>query len=164
MNYRYSLKTPVVWWKFEYQEGRWPFGKTKGLTRKLEWHPGKTETQQIWTMQWKENAPRVSVAGRENISLIILALTLTNWIWARLLRVIAAENLTAREGYESTRHAGANNVILLPENVNRMIGSLIRNIPTVFKSPLLSDSVLEAFLASQEFCGPRVIRQLLGQT
>ena len=29
---------------------------------------------------------------------------------------------------------------------------------------LLSDSVLETFLTSQEFSGPRVIRQLLGQT
>ena len=38
------------------------------------------------------------------------------------LRVIAAENSTACEGYESTRHAGANNVILLPENVNRIMG------------------------------------------
>ena len=35
---------------------------------------------------------------------------------------IAAENLTACEGYEPTRHAGANNVILLQENVNRMMG------------------------------------------
>ena len=26
------------------------------------------------------------------------------------------------EGYESTRHAGANNVILQPDNVNRMMG------------------------------------------
>ena len=39
-----------------------------------------------------------------------------------LQRVIAAENLTACEGYESTRHVGANNVILLQENVNRMMG------------------------------------------
>ena len=30
-----------------------------------------------------------------------------NLIWTRLQRVIAAENLTACEGYESTRHAGA---------------------------------------------------------
>ena len=29
---------------------------------------------------------------------------------------------SACEGYESTRHVGANNVILLPENVNRMMG------------------------------------------
>ena len=70
----------------------------------------------------KENALRVSVAGRENISPTILALTVTNWIWTRLQRVIAAENLTACEGYESTRHAGANNVILLQENVNRLMG------------------------------------------
>ena len=33
--------------------------------------------------------------------------------------MIAAENLTACEGYESTRRAGANNVILLPENINQ---------------------------------------------
>ena len=33
-----------------------------------------------------------------------------------------ADNLTACEGYESTRHAGANNVILLQVNVNRMMG------------------------------------------
>ena len=51
-------------------------------------------------------------------------------------RVIAAENSTACECYESTRHAGANNVTL----------------------PLLSVSVLETFLASQEFSDPRVIR------
>ena len=60
---------------------------------------------------------RVSVAGRENISPIILALTLMNWIWTQL-RVIAAENLTACSGYESTRHTGTNNVIFLPENAN----------------------------------------------
>ena len=46
----------------------------------------------------------MSVAGRENISPIILALTLTNWIWTRLQLVSAAVNLTACEGYESTRH------------------------------------------------------------
>ena len=34
--------------------------------------------------------------------------------------VIAAENSTAGEGHKSTRRAGANNVILLLENVNRM--------------------------------------------
>ena len=103
----------------------------------------------------------MSVAGRENISSIILALTVPNWIWTRLQRVIAAENFTACSSYESTRHAGANNVILLPENVNQMMGLWISNTPTVFRGPLLSDSVLETFLASQEFSGPRVIRQLL---
>ena len=36
--------------------------------------------------------------------------------------------------------------------------------PTVLRSPLLSDSVQETFLARQEFRGPRVIRQLHGQT
>ena len=40
----------------------------------------------------------------------------------RLQRGIAAENLTACAGYESTRHVGANDVILLPDNVNRMMG------------------------------------------
>ena len=81
-----------------------------------------------------------------------------NWIYTQLRHVIAAENLTACEGYESTRHAGANDIIFLPENVNRMMGLWIRNIPTVFRSPLLSDSVLDSFLANQEFSGPRVIR------
>ena len=35
--------------------------------------------------------------------------------------VIAAENSTACEDHESTKRAGAINVILLPENVNRMM-------------------------------------------
>ena len=70
----------------------------------------------------KRNTLRVSLAGRENISPIMLAQTEMTWICTRLQRVIAAENLTACEGYESTRHAGANDDILLPENVNRMMG------------------------------------------
>ena len=41
--------------------------------------------------------------------------------------------------------------------LNRMMGLWIRNTPTVSRSPLLSDSVLETFLVSQEFSGPRVI-------
>ena len=146
-----NLNTKTLW------KARWLFGKTK-------WRPGKTGTQQIWIRQLKENALRVSVVGRENISPTILALTVKNWKWTRLQRVIAAENLTACEGYESIRHAGANNVILPLENVNRMMGLWIRNTPTVFKGPLLSDSVRETFLISQEFSGPRVIRQLLRQT
>ena len=153
-----NLNTTTLW------KARWLFGRTKWLSRKLEWRPGKTGTQQIWIRQLKENALRVSVAGRENISPTLLTLTVTNWIWTRLQRVIAAGNLTASEGYESTRHAGANNIILQQENVNRMIGLWIRNTPTVFKGPLLSDSVLETFLTSQEFSGPRVIRKLLGHT
>ena len=107
---------------------------------------------------WKKNALRVSVAGRENISPILLAHTVTIWICTRLQRAIAAENSTACEDHESTRRAGANNVILLPENVNRMMGQWIRFTPTVFTSLLLTISVLETFLASQEFSGPRVIR------
>ena len=98
--------------------------------------------------------------GRKNISPIILAHTVTIWVCTRLRRVIAAENSTASEGYESIGHAGANNVIPLPENVNRMMGLLIRNTPTVFRSPLMSASVLETFLTSQEFSGPRVISYL----
>ena len=70
----------------------------------------------------KENALRVSVAGRENMSPIILAHTVTIWICTRLQRVIAAENSTACEDHESTRRAGGNNVILPPENVKRMMG------------------------------------------
>ena len=115
-------------------------------------------------MNRKKNALRVSVAGRVNISPIILAHTVTIWICTRLQRVITAENSTACEYYESTRHAGSNNVILLSENVIRMMGLWIRNTPTAFRSPLLSISDLETFLASQEISGPTVIRQLLGQT
>ena len=69
-----------------------------------------------------ESALRVSVVGRENISPIILAHTVTIWVCTRLQRVIATENSTACEDHESTRRADANNVILLPENVNRMMG------------------------------------------
>ena len=72
-------------------------------------------------LQWKKNALRVSVAGRENILPIILAYTVTIWICTRLKRVIAAENSTACEGHESTKRAGENNVILRPENVNWMM-------------------------------------------
>ena len=56
------------------------------------------------------------------ILFILLAPTVTIWICTRLQRVIAAENSTACEDHEYTRRAGANNVILLPENVNRMMG------------------------------------------
>ena len=51
----------------------------------------------------KESARRVSVAGRKNISPIILAHTVTIWICTRLQVVIAAENSTAGEGHESSR-------------------------------------------------------------
>ena len=121
----------------------------------LCWHTCKNW---ILIVQRKKNALRVSVAGRENISPIILAHTVMIWICTRLQRVIAAENSTACKGYESTRYACANDVILLPENANRMMGLWIRNTPTVFRSPLLSFRVLETFLASREFSGPRVIR------
>ena len=87
----------------------------------------------------------------ENISAILLAHTVTIWICTRLQRVIAAENSTACEYHESTRRAGAKNVIPLPENVNRMMGLWIRFTPTVFTSPLLTISVLETF-----FWKPRI--------
>ena len=93
----------------------------------------------------------MSVEERENITPIILPHTITIWICTRLQHVIAAENSTACEDHESTRRAGAKNVILLPENVNRMMGLWIRFTPTVFTSPMLSISVLETFLASQVF-------------
>ena len=68
----------------------------------------------------KEKCPlRVSVAGRENISPILLAHTVTIWLRTRLQRVIAVENSTSCEEHESTRRAGAKNVILLPENVKK---------------------------------------------
>ena len=93
----------------------------------------------------------MSVAGRENISPILFAHTVMIWICTRLQRVIAAENSTACEDHESTRCAGAKNVIPLPENVNRMMGLWIRFTPTVFMNPLLTISILETF-----FCRPRI--------
>ena len=51
----------------------------------------------------------MSVAGRENISPILLAPTVTIWICTRLQHVIAVENSTACEEHESTRRAGAKN-------------------------------------------------------
>ena len=98
----------------------------------------KARNVKILTVQQNNNALWVSVAGRENISPIILAQTEMTWICTRLQRVIAAENLTACKGYESTRHTGTNDVILLTENVNRMMGLRIRNTPTVFKDTLMS--------------------------
>ena len=44
------------------------------------------------------------------------------WTCTQLQRVIVAENLTACDSYESTRHAGENDVILLLENGNQMMG------------------------------------------
>ena len=88
----------------------------------------------------------------------ILGQTKMTWTCTRLQCVIAAENLTTYKGYEPTRHAGANDIILLSKNVNRMMALWIRNTPTVFRSLLLRDSGLETFLGSQEFCDPRVIR------
>ena len=59
--------------------------------------------------------------GRENSSPIILTKTEMTRIYTRLQHVVATENLTACEDYESTRYAGANNGIFLPENVNQMM-------------------------------------------
>ena len=56
------------------------------------------------------------------VYIYMLAPTLTIWINTRLQRVIAVENSTACEEHESTRCTGAKNVILLPENVNRLMG------------------------------------------
>ena len=50
--------------------------------------------------------------------------------------MIAAENSTACEGHESTRRAGVNNVILLPVNVNRMMGLWIRIAPHSIHKPI----------------------------
>ena len=57
----------------------------------------------VISLKWKENALRVSVAGRENISAIILIYTVMIWICTRLQRVIAEENSTACEGHKCTR-------------------------------------------------------------
>ena len=70
----------------------------------------------------KEKCPLGVCSGEGNISHIILAQTKMTWICTRLQGVITADNLTACEGYVSTRHDGANDVILLLENVNRMMG------------------------------------------
>ena len=56
------------------------------------------------------------------VCVYILAHMVMIWICSWLQRVIAAENSTACKDHESTRRAGANNVILLSENVNRMMG------------------------------------------
>ena len=45
-----------------------------------------------------ENVVRESLAGKENISPIIIAQTEMTWICTRLQRVIAVENLTAFDG------------------------------------------------------------------
>ena len=94
------------------------------------WRYTNVKTMNITT---KKNTLRVSVAGREIISPIILAQTEMNWICTRPRRVIAAENLTACVDYESKRDSDANDVILLPENINRMMGLWIRNTFTVQK-------------------------------
>ena len=91
----------------------------------------KVTLQKVEVTSWKDRKVKninsttrknTLCSGRENISPIILAQTEMIWICVRLQRAIASENLKACEGYESTRHAGANNVIFLLENVNRMIG------------------------------------------
>ena len=69
----------------------------------------------------------MSAAGRENISPVILAQTEMISICTQQQRVIASENLAAWEGYESTN--GANDVILLPENVNQIMVLWIKNTP-----------------------------------
>ena len=48
--------------------------------------------------------------------------------------------------------------------MNKQMGLWIRITPTIFTSPLLNISVLETLIASQEFSGSRVIRELPGQT
>ena len=84
----------------------------------------------------KEKCPQGVCSRRENISPIILAQTVMIWICTRLQCVIAAENSIAFEGHKSTRHTGANNVILLPENVNRMMGLWIRITPHSIHEPI----------------------------
>ena len=60
------------------------------------------------------------VTERENESTIIFAQTEMTWLCAWLQRD-CDRDLTACEGYESTRQAGANDVILLSANLNRMM-------------------------------------------
>ena len=102
----------------------------------------------IWIPQQTLNALWVTVLGMENISpvrLILKKMTL-NWTWLQC--VIVAEDFTVCEVYVFIRHAGANNVIPLSENVNWMMRLKIWTTSTAFRIPLLSYNTSEKFLAS----------------
>ena len=116
----------------------------------------------------KRHYKHIILYGKENFKIKIGLCLYFRWLYPSVvcynIKQIVCENNSICEGHKSTKRAGANNIILLPENVNRMMGLWIRITLTVFTGPLLKVSVQETFLASQEFSGPRVIRELPGQT
>ena len=67
----------------------------------------------------KEKCPQ-GVCSGEGEYIIHLACSYGNDL--DMYPATTAENSTACEEHESTRRAGAKNVILLPENVNRLMG------------------------------------------
>ena len=150
--YDENLNTKTLW------KARWLFGKTKWLFRKLEWHPGKTGILTNMDNTMKEKCPQGVCSGEGEY---ITHLTCS---YGNDLDMYPATTCDCGRKFNSLRgtrfhkHAGAKNVILLPENVNRLMGLWVRFTPTVFTSPLLTISVLETFFESQEFSGPMVIR------
>ena len=150
--YDEKLNTKTLW------KARWLFGKTKWLFRKLEWHPGKTGILTNMDNTMKEKCPQ-GVCSGEGEYITHLTCSYGNDLdMYPATTCDCGRKFNSLRGHESTRRAGAKNVILLPENVNRLMGLWVRFTPTVFTSPLLTISVLETFFASQEFSGPRVIR------
>ena len=152
----------LLWWKFEYQDS---------LESKMTLWKDKVTLQKVRVTSWKDrNLTNMNSTITEKCPQGVCGgegeyITHHNCSYGNDLDMYPAttcdcgREFKACEGHESTRHAGANNIILLPENVNRMMGLWIRiTPPTVFRGPLVSVSVLETFLASQEFSGPRVIR------
>ena len=61
----------------------------------------------------KEKCPQGVCSGEGEYITHLTCSYVTIWIRTRLQRVIAVENSTACEEHESTRRAGAKNVILL---------------------------------------------------
>ena len=132
--YDENLNTYTLW------KTRWFFGKTKWLFRMLEWNPGKTGILTNMDSTMKEKCPQGVCSGDgEYITHHTCSYGNDRDMYPA---TTAAENSTAGEGHESTRRAGANNVILIPENVNWIMGLWIRITLTVFTSPLLGVSVL----------------------
>ena len=139
-------------------KARWLFGKTKWFFRKLDWHPGKTGILTNMDNTMKEKCPQ-GVCSGEGEYITHLTCSYGNDLDMHpAITCDCGRKFNSLRGSRITRRAGAKNVILLPENVNRMMGLWIRFTPTVFTSPLLTVTVLETFFASQEFSGPRVIR------
>ena len=101
----------------------------------------------------------MSVAGRENISPILLAHTVTIWMCIPLQHVIAAENSTACEDHESTRHAWFEERNSPAGECKSNDGPMNQVYPHSIHEPIADHQRPgDIFFASQEFCGPRIIR------